>query len=776
MMLIFSLLALVTAVKASAPFRNVAGYWYEQIEHNGISPTISNGANWTVFRNVKDYGAKGDGTTDDTAAIQQAINIGDSTGTRDSGRFGSTGQPAVVYFPQGTYLVKSTIRSAIGTVIAGDPTKLPTIKAAPTFTGAYLLYGHDQRYPGLIGFFQGVKNLILDSTSVPSTKAISLLEWSVSQNNLLSNVDFKMPLGASAHTGVLTQGMCSALIMNDLRFHGGGIGVQLTATQYHLKSLHFKDVKTGIRIVSLLQATAQGLTFDGCSVGIDASTGSSGMLNLIDSTATNTSVLVATAASLNNVSGSVVLENVNVDDSVSTTIKIGTTITLTGSVQPGYAWIRGNTYPSGARNTTTPVYSTGRLIPVTRPATLINATTKAYFTLPPPTYETFAISQVVNVKSVPSYPVHGDGVHDDTASLQSILNSAAETGKLVFFPHGIYLLSDTLVIPPNSRLVGEAWTQLSATGAKFADANKPRPMLQIGTREQEGTARVVQMSDFIFTVAEVLPGAVLMEVNLRGANPGDVGFWNCHFRVGGARGSTVRGERCARPEGCKAARLSLHLREESGSYWENVWSWTADHDLDGAEGNVYPGVAAGFLIEAKGGTWMLGMGVEHNVLYQVGIHQAENVFIGLQQGESAYWQGKGNTVLAPAPWTESLRESDPDFNWCADDEVEQCRMGLYQRISHSKNLNIYSSGFWNFVAGPERTMCTNDCQDNAALYESNEKMYVYGLTTINNKNLLLERGGSEGKEISVVATRVDNAGAAMDGFKTGTVAGYFRQS
>ncbi len=76
------------------------------------------------------------------------------------------------------------------------------------------------------------------------------------------------------------------------------------------------DVKTGIKISSLLQGTAQGLRFEGCSIGIDATSGS-GMLSLIDSSATNTSVVVAAAAmSASSVTGSLVLENVNVDDSV----------------------------------------------------------------------------------------------------------------------------------------------------------------------------------------------------------------------------------------------------------------------------------------------------------------------------------------------------------------------------------------------------------------------------------------------------------------------------
>ncbi|KAK3356868.1 family 55 glycoside hydrolase [Lasiosphaeria hispida] len=757
-------LARVTAIGAAVDNIQLGdSFWYETIKHNGISAAIPNGKNWTVFRNVKDFGAKGDGTTDDTAAIQKAIFLGDSTGTRDAGRFGSTGQPAVVYFPAGTYVVKSTIKSAIGTLIMGDPTNRPTIKAAPSFAGTYLVFGRDQKYSGLVGFYHGIKNLVLDSTSVPTTKAITLLEWGVSQNNLLSNVLFQMPPGATTHTGVATPGMCSGLIMNDLGFVGGGVGIALTATQYHLKSIYFQNVATAVKLTSLLQGTGQGLRFDSCKIGIDASSGV-GLFNLIDSTATNTSTLVLASAA-STASGSLVLENVMVDSSVPATIKVGSATTLTGSIEPGQAWIRGNIY---VPDSPTPKLSPGQKVPTSRPQALVNST-GFYHTVVPPTYADLPASQILNVKTIPGLPVLGDGVTDDTASLQAILARAAGTAVL-YFPHGIYLLSDTLTLPPGSRLVGEAWTQLSATGAKFADARRPQAMVRVG---EPGEVGVAQMSDFVFTVAEILPGAVLVEVNMAGGVPGDVGFFNCHFRIGGARGSAAR-TGCASPRDCLAARLALHLAPTSSAYWENTWAWVADHDLDGS-GETYPGAAGGVLIEARGGgTWILGAGVEHHVLYQVNINNAKDVFIGLQQGEAAYWQGTGNTLLAPAPWTDSLLPSDPDFGWCKANEV-QCRMGLYQRISRSSNLNIYSSGFWNFVAGPSRTMCSTDCQDNAALYESNTKMHIYGVSTINSKNLVLEKGLS-GNETVVAATRAANSGSPHDGFKTGVVAAYFRQS
>lgn len=63
--------------------------------------------------NVKDYGAKGDGVTDDTNAIQAAINAVTPQTQNGYGR---------LYFPAGTYIVKDTLTLGSGGMqMSGDP-------------------------------------------------------------------------------------------------------------------------------------------------------------------------------------------------------------------------------------------------------------------------------------------------------------------------------------------------------------------------------------------------------------------------------------------------------------------------------------------------------------------------------------------------------------------------------------------------------------------------------------------------------------------------------
>jgi glucan 1,3-beta-glucosidase len=104
-------------------------------------------------------------------------------------------------------------------------------------------------------------------------------------------------------------------------------------------------------------------------------------------------------------------------------------------------------------------------------------------------------------------------------------------------------------------------------------------------------------------------------------------------------------------------------------------------------------------------------------------------------------------------------------------------MSIYQRVIGSSNVNLYSSGFWNFVAGPSRTMCSTDCQDNAVMYEDNSKLYSFGVSTINNKNMVLEpTSGSGTSKYAVVVARATNNAGVKDIFQTAVMAAYIRQS
>lgn len=74
------------------------------------------------------------------------------------------------------------------------------------------------------------------------------------------------------------------------------------------------------------------------------------------------------------------------------------------------------------------------------------------------------------------------------------------------------------------------------------------------------------------------------------------------------------------------------------------------------------------LIEATAATWLLGTAFEHNTLYRYNLNSAKNVYIGMQQSETPYWQGTGSSSLAPSPWTAA--GSDPTFSNCGSSDAQ----------------------------------------------------------------------------------------------------------
>lgn len=98
-----------------------------------LAPYTSYGAEESLvtgdYVNVKDYGAKGDGKTDDTAAIQNAVNAVKNSPNKNT-----------VYIPQGNYLITDTISVYSGMVITGNGAE-SILTAKAKLSKTYMLEG-----------------------------------------------------------------------------------------------------------------------------------------------------------------------------------------------------------------------------------------------------------------------------------------------------------------------------------------------------------------------------------------------------------------------------------------------------------------------------------------------------------------------------------------------------------------------------------------------------------------------------------------------------------
>jgi len=81
-----------------------------------------------------------------------------------------------------------------------------------------------------------------------------------------------------------------------------------------------------------------------------------------------------------------------------------------------------------------------------------------------------------------------------------------------FIDAGYYRVTDTVYIPPNCRIVGEAMSSvIMAAGAKFSDIDSPRPVVLVGKPGEQG---YIEWSDTIVSTQGNTAGATLIVYNL----------------------------------------------------------------------------------------------------------------------------------------------------------------------------------------------------------------------------------------------------------------------
>lgn len=569
------------------PPTDKCSYWLENIKHQGIAAFNADPSGYQVFRNVKDFGAKGDGVTDDTAAINNAISSGGRCGPGTCAS--STVTPAVVYFPTGTYMVNASIIDYYYTQIIGNPNCLPTIKAFATFTGGLGVIDGDQYGANGLGFgatnvfWRQIRNFIIDTTLVPAESAITQIHWPTAQATSLQNIYFNM----SDAPGTQQQGIFiesgSGGFMNDLVFNGGLNGVVFGNQQFTVRNLTFSNAVTAISQIWDWGWTYQSIDINNCSVGLNMSSGgptaqSVGSVTFIDSTISNTPIGIATAHDATSqppTGGSLVIENVVLNNVPIAVAGPGNTTSLAGGTTTIAAWGQGHSYtPNGPNN------FESAITPNQRPASLVSGS--EYYERSKPQYEHYPLSSFISARL---QGATGNGHTDDTAALQRAVLLAKAQNKILFLDHGDYILTSTLYIPSGSRIVGESYSVLLSRGAFFNNINLPRPVVQMGKPGERGS---IEWSDTIVSTQGQQRGAVLFEYNLASSPSSPSGLWDVHARIGGFAGSDLQVAECPTTpnttvtaanldQNCIAAYLTFHVTKlSSGLYMENNWLWVAE--------------------------------------------------------------------------------------------------------------------------------------------------------------------------------------------------------
>lgn len=192
--------------------------------------------------NVKDYGAKGDGVTDDTQAFKKAI---------ERNEIANKGK--IIYVPKGTYLVSDTINWPRGeewgdrykrTTLLGESRAKTVIKLkdkVSSFSKSEPKAIVDTNHNRANGFFNRVENLTLDTGS--GNKNAIAVKFNSNNGGGIFDVSVVSGDGQGAHGIDLTGAEIGPLLVKDVSVTGFNTGIKVgggKTNSVHLENITLK--------------------------------------------------------------------------------------------------------------------------------------------------------------------------------------------------------------------------------------------------------------------------------------------------------------------------------------------------------------------------------------------------------------------------------------------------------------------------------------------------------------------------------------------------------
>jgi hypothetical protein len=406
--------------------------------------------------NVKSqYGAKGDGVTDDTEAIQQAVS---------SVLHHPQAGPRILFFPAGTYLVSRPLvekdlraqwnslltlqgeNRATTIIRLKDNNPLYQSTSAPADVLWFASQHGKQNGAGNSAFDNNIFDLTVDvGRGNPGAVALDFLG-----NNYCALRNVTLQSSDPNHSGAIglalqryASGPC---LMKSVVINGFDYGIKVANNEY---SLTFEDL-------TLLNQKRYGIY------------NASNILSIRHLFSTNRipAIYNANAAGLIALVGAILRGG----SSQSSAIQNQGTLYARDIASTGYA-----SALQGQGSAITE-YDSGPVVTQfgAKPTSL---------NLPVEETPFFEDSSLSNWKSVTSYGADPTGRVDSSVAIQAAINSGATT---VYFPTGVYLVARTILVGGKVRMLEGFNSSLNPQGAAFSLAENPVPLFKI----EAGTADV----------------------------------------------------------------------------------------------------------------------------------------------------------------------------------------------------------------------------------------------------------------------------------------------